>query len=281
MLPIANFPQRIYQTQHPFNDFSTDDMKYGDLTETQLRHQFGLDIISNTVDPWNLRRFTPFSSPQSRFAGSRINEQGDAISVGSCAKRLFDEMRITSLPYSFLGSCKPLIKRLLTHLETSDGASFSDVALNNAYRDRIINDNSVNSSCQTIKKIIDTNIDYRQQGYPLALLPEFEASIAQLRLPKFDSMVLDKVNGLGISVHDVHASRIEITRLVVSEKRWWATVRYYGQDHFGLGKEDILKKKFSQFHFFRIWFVLQRYNRFGFRPFLTNMNASIDLSGGR
>lgn len=59
MLPIANFPQCIYQTRHHFNDSSTDGMNYGDLSETQLKHQFGLDIISNTVDPWNLRRLTP------------------------------------------------------------------------------------------------------------------------------------------------------------------------------------------------------------------------------
>jgi len=281
MLPIANFPQCIYQTRHHFNDSSTDDMNYADLSETQLKHQFGLDIISNTVDPWNLRRLTPFSRPQSRFAGSRINEQGDILSIDTCAKLLFNEMRIMSLPYSFLGSCKQLITQLLTHLERSDGAPFSDITLDTAYRDRIINDNSVNSTRLAIKKIMDTNIDYRQRGYPLALLPEFAASITQLRLPKFDSMILDKVNGLGISVHDVHATRIEITRLIVSENRWWATVRYYGQDHFGLGKEDILKQRFNQLHFFRIWFVLQRYNRFGFRPFLTNMNASIDLSGGR
>ncbi|AML58575.1 hypothetical protein AXX16_2878 [Serratia rubidaea] len=54
-----------------------------------------------------------------------------------------------------------------------------------------------------------------------------------------------------------------------------------GQDHFGLDVSDIRKKKFSQFQFFRIWFILQRFNRFGFRPFLTNMEAVIDIEGGR
>lgn len=53
------------------------------------------------------------------------------------------------------------------------------------------------------------------------------------------------------------------------------------QDHFGLGVEDIQKQKFMQFQFFKIWFVLQRFNRFGFRPFFTNMEAIIDVEGGR
>ena len=44
---------------------------------------------------------------------------------------------------------------------------------------------------------------------------------------------------------------------------------------------DILKTKFSQFHFFRIGFVLQRYNQFGFKPFMTNMEATIEITGGR
>lgn len=75
MLPIANFPQCIYQTRHHFNDSSTDDMNYGDLSETQLKHQLGLDIIANTINPWNLKRLTPFSRPQSRFAGSPFSEK--------------------------------------------------------------------------------------------------------------------------------------------------------------------------------------------------------------
>ncbi|MDH2692721.1 DUF3289 family protein, partial [Escherichia coli] len=43
----------------------------------------------------------------------------------------------------------------------------------------------------------------------------------------------------------------------------------------------IHKHKFRQFQFFTIWFTLQRYDKFGFRPFLTNMDAVIDIEGGR
>ena len=60
---------------------------------------------------------------------------------------------------------------------------------------------------------------------------------------------------------------------------WKATIRYQGQDHFGLDKNDITKDKFRQFQFFKIWFVLQRYEVFGYRPFLTNMEATIDITG--
>ncbi|ADP10423.1 hypothetical protein EJP617_07420 [Erwinia sp. Ejp617] len=32
---------------------------------------------------------------------------------------------------------------------------------------------------------------------------------------------------------------------------------------------------------FRIWFVLQRYNQFAFKPFMTNMEATVEITGGR
>lgn len=92
--------------------------------------------------------------------------------------------------------------------------------------------------------------------------------------------MLDKINGLAITVHDIHAVKIDLLNLDVGEANWHATVRFQGQDHFGLDVEDIKKKMFNQFQFFRIWFVLQRYTRFGFRPFLTNMEAIVDIEGG-
>ncbi|WP_256370291.1 DUF3289 family protein [Rahnella sp. Larv3_ips] len=42
-----------------------------------------------------------------------------------------------------------------------------------------------------------------------------------------------------------------------------------------------MKVKYSALRFFRIWFVLQRYEKFGFRPFITEMETDIYLSGGR
>ncbi|MTD28188.1 DUF3289 family protein [Erwinia sorbitola] len=51
--------------------------------------------------------------------------------------------------------------------------------------------------------------------------------------------------------------------------------------HFSLDTHDISKLKFKQFHFFRIWFLLQRYNKFGFKPFITNMEATFEVNGAR
>ncbi len=86
---------------------------------------------------------------------------------------------------------------------------------------------------------------------------------------------------MGISVHDTWATHITLKSLQIDNHRYRAIVHYKVQDHFGLDSHDILKTKFNQFRFFRIWFVLQHYNQFGFKPFMTNMEASIEITGER
>jgi len=57
-------------------------------------------------------------------------------------------------------------------------------------------------------------------------------------------------------------------------------VHYKVQDHFGLDNGDISKFKFNSFRFFRIWFLLQRYDQFGFNPFMTNIETTMEIIGG-
>lgn len=49
-----NFPCEIlFQTKHLFNDASTDDMQYSDLSASELR-SLGLNDVSTRVDPYNM-----------------------------------------------------------------------------------------------------------------------------------------------------------------------------------------------------------------------------------
>ncbi|GGD30837.1 hypothetical protein GCM10011513_30470 [Franconibacter daqui] len=276
---MATFPLTIYQTRRGFNDVGADDMRYGDISQEQLIKRFRLTAVSNVIDPYTLTRLTPFNTPQSRFAGVYGNRNGGQLSVHECARLLFEELQATSLPFAFYGPYRQLINQMLTHLYRSTGAPWRDARLDLAYRNQILRDNSKNSTRIAIKQVIDTYIDYQQKGYPGDKVFAFAEAIRDKILPKFDSFI-DKINGMGVCVHDVHATQIKVLSLKVEEKRWRAKILFQGQDHFGLGIEDIQKRKFMQLQFFRIWFILQRFNRFGFRPFLTNMEAVIDLEGG-
>ncbi|WP_416410728.1 DUF3289 family protein [Pantoea sp. App145] len=279
-MAMATFPQTIYITQRFFNDYGADDMRYGDISEVRLKNEFHLNHVSNQVDPYSMTRLTAFHNPQSRFHGAYGGKRGAAVSVEECARILFEEMQVTSLPYACVGPYKHLINKMLRHFQQSTGAPFRDMQLDMAYREKILRDNNSESAKIRIPKVINKYIDYEKGGYPVERVNEIHEDLSRSRLPKFDSLVLDKINGMGITIHDVHATRIDLLNLEVSNTKWRAQIRFTGQDHFGLDVDDIRKKKFHQFQFFRIWFILQRYNQFGFRPFLTNLEATIDIEGG-
>lgn len=278
---IAAFPRTVYTSSRHFNAYTADDMQYGDLTESMLKKQFQLVDISNVIDPYTMIRKTAFNTPQSRFAGVYGDTaRSNTMTARECARLLFDEMQTTSLPYTCIGPYRHIFQRMLTHFQHSGGLPFNDFQLNAAYTQQILKDNSNNSTRMAIQQELNDHINYAERGYPQERLPELKKIINSRILPKFDSVLLDKINGLAISVHDVYATRIDIVELEVGHNDWRAQVKYYAQDHFGLDKEDIRKQKFNQFQFFKIWFILQRFDRFGFRPFFTNMEATIEMRGG-
>ncbi len=131
-----------------------------------------------------------------------------------------------------------------------------------------------------MKKIFNKNIDWLQKGYPSENKDELMDAILGGRLSKFDRFQ-DNFNGMGITVHDTWATHITIKSLHIDNERYRAVVHYKVQDHFGLDSIDISKIKFNQLRIFRIWFVLQRYNQFGFKPFMTNMEATVEITGER
>ncbi|MFZ4834576.1 DUF3289 family protein [Rouxiella sp. Mn2063] len=281
----AIFPQTIFTTQRRFNDYGANDMLHGDLSEERLKREFGLKNISNVVDPYTLTRLTTFDNPQSRFSGVYDGaHRGGSVSVQECARLLFEEMQATSLPYAWVGSSRNLINQMIRHFQWSTGSDFHDFQLDAAYENKICSDNSIKSTKAVIRETINNLVDYVSKGYPQDKIYEFRKSIKPTILPKFNSLIFDKINGMGITVHDIHATKIEILTLDVSDGKWKAKVKFTGQDHFGLDNDDIRKQRFNQFQFFRIWFVLQRFHKFkklNFRPFLTNMEAVINLEGKR
>ncbi|CAH6205863.1 DUF3289 domain-containing protein [Pantoea agglomerans] len=131
-----------------------------------------------------------------------------------------------------------------------------------------------------LEKAFNTFIDWENKCYPAKEKDKLRKVILDSKLPKFDRFQ-DNFNGMGITVHDTWATHITIKSLQIDNDHYRAVVHYKVQDHFGLDCDDTSKFKFNQFRFFRIWFVLQRYNQFGFKPFMTNMEAAIEITGDR
>lgn len=141
-MTMARFPQTIFSTQRPFDDYGTDDMRCGDITESRLKDEFALSTISNVVDPYTLTRLTAFNNPQARFAGVYGDKRAGKVSVEECARLLFDELQVTSLPFSVYGPYRNLINQMFSHMQTANGAPFRDLQLDRGYREQILNDDS-------------------------------------------------------------------------------------------------------------------------------------------
>ncbi|MGN7971095.1 YPO3983 family protein [Serratia sp. 22264] len=277
-MSALEFPCTIFKTQKRMDDYGAEDMRCGDLSESQLKNTFNLVDISARVNPFTLTKITPFSQPQSLARGSRGEDE--KITREACAKILFDEFRHLSQPFSVYGPYKPLIEKMITHMQNGQGSPFTSTHLDAALKEHILSDNSKNSTRLLLGTAFDRNIDWENRCYPLDNNGRLTDAVSFGRLPKFDRFQ-DNFNGMGITVHDTWATHITIKSLQIDNNRYRAILHYKVQDHFGLDCNDISKSKFNRLRFFRIWFVLQRYNIFGFKPFMTNMEATVEITGGR
>ena len=166
-MTALRFPCRIFETQKRMDDYGADDMRYGDLTETQLKNEYHLLDVSTRIDPYTLTEITPFRQPHSRFYGSR--GAGAKHSTAECATILFDEMRHLSQAFAIYGPYKDLIEEMITHMQHGEGAPFSSPYLNSALRMHIINDeSSENSTRMLLQDTFQLKIDWKNKIYPAA-----------------------------------------------------------------------------------------------------------------
>ena len=278
-MAALQFPCTLFKTQKWMDDYSASDLRCGDLTEAQLKSQYRLDYISDRVDPYTLTRRSSMDRPQSMFC-CNLRGQGEKITRQQCAAMLFDEFRSLSRKFSLYGPYSHLIEKMITHMQNGNGTPFRDMALDRALKEQILSDKTENSTLFKIKEILAHYINWEDKFFPAGEKDRLTKVILDGKLPKFDRLQ-DNFNGMGITVHDTWATYITIKSLHIDNNRYRAVVHYKVQDHFGLDSDDILKTKFSQLQFFRIWFVLQRYNLFGYKPFMTNMEATVEISGSR
>ncbi|AVJ19707.1 hypothetical protein CLM71_22440 [Serratia sp. MYb239] len=276
-MSALQFPCTIFKTKNIMDDYGAYDMRCGDLSAAQLKTHFHLGDVSTRVNPYTLTQLTPFNQPHSRFYG--IRGQGTTLTRQECARILFDEFRQLSRLFALYGPYKHLIEQMISHMQYGNGTPFSSPHLNAALKEQILGDKDEKNSTRLLLELFfNKNIDWVNKYYPEKLKDELREVIMLGKLPKFDRFQ-DNFNGMGITVHDTWATHITVKSLQVDNASYRALVHYRVQDHFGLDDDDIRKVRFNQFRFFRIWFVLQRYNQLGFKPFMTNMEATVEISG--
>ncbi|EKS5669380.1 DUF3289 family protein [Salmonella enterica] len=271
-------PCEIFSTVHRFENYYIDDMQYDDMDDGDFQ-QLGLVDISMRVDPFKCLQFETmysFNTHALDFAPQKL--QGRPISRQQCADIMFDEMKELSSQFAS-GQYAPLIGKLIDHFHYGNGQPWTDELLNRAYAE-IISGIGTNDVLVKIKRAINERLNSKKQVIiDYGFIMEIKSVIKRdSRLPKFNRFI-DKFNGLGISVHDIYAQRISLARLQRYAMSWEGLLFFKGQDHFGLGKEDITDALYNKFRFFRIWFFLQRHRDYAYKPFMTNFSAHIRING--
>ncbi|AYN29014.1 DUF3289 family protein [Buttiauxella sp. 3AFRM03] len=277
-------PALIYQTKRQMDDYQAKDMHHGDLDILALRNTFRLNVddVPMKVNPMTLK----LKEPEDPFAFASPYVHPDfqpkpmpTVSREQAAALMFDEFRELAKLFSFQGPYKNIITEMIDHMQENSGTPYSSLLLDSALKEQILNDQSEKSTLLKIKDILGKKIDTEYGFYPLNDKSELFNGIAeQTILPKFNRLI-DRTNGLVISVHDTWATHITLESLEVTGNSYWAKVHYRIQDHFGLDDTDVQNELFWKFRIFRLWFVLQRWDQYGYKPFITEMNATVDISG--
>lgn len=275
-------PARIYQTVRQMDDYRAKDMRYGDLDTLALRNQFYIDVdnVSAKVNPRTLK-LQPTASTATQYspyAMQSLEQQTPSVSKGEATRLMFDEFRELAKLYSFHGPYKSIITEMITHMQENYGTPYSSPLLDQALKEQILNDHSDKSSLLKIKKAMKSAIDYEYGFIPLSNENVFYREISEAILPKFDRKI-DNTNGLVITVHDTWSTHITLVSLQVSGNSYRAMVHYRVQDHFGLDDDDVLNPVYREFRIFRLWFALQRWDQYGYKPFITEMNATVEITG--
>jgi uncharacterized protein (TIGR03034 family) len=275
-------PALIYQTKNQMDDDQAKDMHHGDMDVLALRNSVHIDVdnVSAKVNPWTLK-LKPEVNPAtlySPYAMQDLEQQMPSVSRDESARIMFDEFRELAKVYSFHGPYKNIITEMITHMQENSGTPYSSPLLDKALKEQILNDHSEKSSLLKIKRALKEVINYEYGFVPLSKERVFYNQISEAILPKFASTI-DNTNGLVITVHDTWSTHITLVSLEVSGDSYRATVHYRIQDHFGLDDDDVLNPVYREFRIFRLWFALQRWDQYGYKPFITEMNATVEISG--
>lgn len=243
-------PRLLFATQHEMDDYCAPDMLYGDLSAEVLRRQYHLHDIS--------ARLNPFTHPN-REESARV---------------LFDEFRYLSDTFAFWGPYKSLARTMIDHMQYDNGILFSDPLLDQAMSEH----SSMKKALDQLSETFRQYTFFSKENKLVIKFDEIVQEINKIRLPKFNAFQ-DRFNSLGITVHDTWATHIFLNSFKVTKKRYSATLCFHIQDHFGLDVNDISNSFYRQFRLFRIWFTLQRWEGYGFRPFISEIIIDVNIEG--
>lgn len=242
------------------NDFTADDMRYGDLTKEQILAQGKLNRVNVFGEEFKINLFNFNKTVDEHFAS-------------------MDSMAY----WTAWGEYAPLIRIMIDKFRKNEGGVLRHELLNKAFLEHGTTKECVGTIKKIIQKIFHKNEYNILKGNDINKITLDIAE--QVILPKFTD--LDWFNGLGITIHDTYSTKIYLDDFEILEtdtgvfhrKSFKARLTFQIQDHFGLDIADVNGKAFELLPWFCSWFILQRYRNYGFKPFINESNLSIWIEG--
>lgn len=266
-------PCTLFETVARFDDYRADDMQSGDMEEHELA--LGFRDVSAKVDPYQLVRYD-FSQTHNLDGIFSDTASDTKITHEKCVDILFTEMKELSSMFSLYGDYKALIGEMIEHFRYGNGRVFVSQKLNSAFHLRL-NKASSKNPVAIIRNILQKKFYNKSKDAYLPFIPqELKVGLLVSYLVKFN-LPEDKINDLGITVHDISVQKIRFFNIQRYAHGWSATLHFEAQDHFGLDVIDISNKFYNEFRFFRIWPFLQRHRAFSFKPFSTNFGTVVRM----
>ena len=238
-------PIIIFKTDKQLNNHKADDLLSGDLSKS--------DIIK--------------LSPMFKEIDRSFNSDSD---------HLFENLQ-AFVSVAAWGEYSSIVSDLFLHMKKNTGITYESQLLTKATKNHRTTKQHIKKTTSILSEILKNN-----NGELTKInIKETQRKLMQEKLPKFSDFD-DNFNGLALAVHDVYAVQITLKEININKdnRTYTALISYKIQDHFGLDKLDVTssEKPFHIIGFFRDWFILQRYNKFGFKPFITEMNFSANIS---
>ncbi|EOW6772976.1 DUF3289 family protein [Cronobacter muytjensii] len=242
----------IFNTFKKMNDFTADDMRYGDMTKEQILAQGKMNKIDILGRELKVNFFNFDKTVDEHF------ESMDSMGY-----------------WTAWGKYSDLIKIMLKKFKANEGGVLKHNLLNKAFSEHVTTVECVNKIKGFIQLLLADN-DYK--SFSINDLNVLNEKIKNnVKLPKFDNY--DWFNGLGITIHDTYSSRIYLDYIDVSDGKFKAQISFQIQDHFGLDVADVNGKGFENLSWFCSWFILQRYTEYGYMPFINEADFTIFIEG--
>lgn len=237
----VQLPLEIYHTKRKMDDYSADDLQSGDISRSEMI-RIG-SIYNFAINP------DEFAYPAS-WHFNIMKTSAEVVSWGEYA---------------------PVVREMIARFESNTGTTYRSDLLNKAMSEH----KTTNTFSQDIIKAIRNEVDDR--GVASNTLVDAVTSYVNQNstLPKFNDY--DWLNGLGAAVHDVYAVQVTLTKLEFKGQELRGTLSYKVQDHFGLDRPDVDGKGFENLIPYRSWFLLQRYEKYGYKPFISEMSFDYEF----